>query len=411
MRRTPLAWLNLLHERTRLAVAVSGVGFAVLLIFMNLGFRGALLATATNIYEQFNADLFLLSPQTLEISSSSSFPRTRLKQVAGIEGVEQAMPLYAEYLLWRNPITRVSRAMFVYGINPQDPVFLMPELQEPEAIAILNQPDVALIDRLSRTEFGPQTTGLETEADRRRIAIGGQYTLGGGFAADGTLIMSDQNFRRFFSPRPLTQINLGLVKLRPDVDVDKVAALMRERLPGDVMVFTKAEIIAHDRRFWVETTAIGFIFGLGVVVSFIVGTVIVYQILYTDIRDHMKEYATLKAMGYSNLYLFQLVLQEAVLLAVLGYIPGLLISLGTISTHRQRHGGEPAGVDEPTAGGFCGGTDADHVQRLGTHLGAAGSDRRPRRCVLSAPSVRGMVWPDVAGTEIRDRETEAAMIS
>jgi putative ABC transport system permease protein len=328
MRRTPLAWLNLLHERTRLAVAVSGVGFAVLLIFMNLGFRGALLATATNIYEQFNADLFLLSPQTLEISSSSSFPRTRLKQVAGIEGVEQAMPLYAEYLLWRNPITRVSRAMFVYGINPQDPVFLMPELQEPEAISILNQPDVALIDRLSRTEFGPQTTGLETEADRRRIAIGGQYTLGGGFAADGTLIMSDQNFRRFFSPRPLTQINLGLVKLRPDVDVDKVAALMRERLPGDVMVFTKAEIIAHDRRFWVETTAIGFIFGLGVVVSFIVGTVIVYQILYTDIRDHMKEYATLKAMGYSNLYLFQLVLQEAVLLAVLGYIPGLLISLG-----------------------------------------------------------------------------------
>jgi putative ABC transport system permease protein len=328
MGRTPLAWLNLLHERTRLAVAVSGVGFAVLLIFMNLGFRGALLATATNIYEQFNADLFLLSPQTLEISSSSSFPRTRLKQVAGIEGVEQAMPLYAEYLLWRNPITRVSRAMFVYGINPQDPVFLMPELQEPEAIAILNQPDVALIDRLSRAEFGPQTTGLETEADRRRIAIGGQYTLGGGFAADGTLIMSDQNFLRFFSPRPLTQINLGLVKLRPDVDVDKVAALMRERLPGDVMVFTKAEIIAHDRRFWVETTAIGFIFGLGVVVSFIVGTVIVYQILYTDIRDHMKEYATLKAMGYSNLYLFQLVLQEAVLLAVLGYIPGLLISLG-----------------------------------------------------------------------------------
>ena len=328
MKRTPLAWLNLLHERTRLAVAIAGVGFAVLLIFMNLGFLGALLATATNLYEQFNGDLFLLSPQTLEISSATTFPRTRLQQVAGIAGVERAMPLYAEYLLWRNPVTRVSRAMFVYGINPQDPVFLMPELQDPTAIARLNQPNSAFIDRLSRQEFGPQTVGLETEADRRRITIVGQYTLGGGFAADGTLIMSDQNFRRFFDPRPLTQINLGVIQLSPGADPQQVAAVMRQRLPGDVMVFTKAEIIDHDRRFWLETTAIGFIFGLGVVVSFIVGTVIVYQILYTDIRDHMQEYATLKAMGYSSRYLFQLVLQEAVLLAVLGYLPGLVISLG-----------------------------------------------------------------------------------
>ncbi|WP_008309089.1 ABC transporter permease DevC [Leptolyngbya sp. PCC 6406] len=328
MGRTPLAWLNLLHERTRLGVAIAGVGFAVLLIFMNLGFRGALLATATNIYDQFNGDIFLLSPQTLEISSSKSFPRSRLYQVAGIEGVERVMPLYAEYLLWRNPDTGVSRAMFVYGINPQDPVFLMPELQDETAIASLSQPNIVFIDRLSREEFGPQTTGLETEAGRRRVTIGGQYTLGGGFAADGTVIMSDQNFRRFFSPRPLNLINLGVIKLTPGTDPNRVIPLMEARLPADVMVYTKAQIIDNDRRFWMETTAIGFIFGLGVVVSFIVGTVIVYQILYTDIRDHMMEYATLKAMGYSGLYLFQLVLQEAVILALMGYVPGLIISLG-----------------------------------------------------------------------------------
>jgi putative ABC transport system permease protein len=140
--------------------------------------------------------------------------------------------------------------------------------------------------------------------------------------------MSDQNFRRFFSPRPLTQINLGLIQLDPTADPSRVIAHMRERLPGDVNILTKAEIIIHDRRFWIETTAIGFIFGLGVVVSFVVGTVIVYQILYTDIRDHMQEYATLKAMGYSSLYLFQLVLQQALLLAALGYLPGFVISLG-----------------------------------------------------------------------------------
>ncbi|MGD1905239.1 MAG: ABC transporter permease DevC [Leptolyngbyaceae cyanobacterium] len=248
--------------------------------------------------------------------------------MAGDTGVGRVMPLYLEYMLWRNPETRLSRAMFVFGINPQDPLFLMPELRTPEAIQILQQPDVAFIDRLSRAEFGPQTTGLETEADRRRITIGGQYTLGGGFAADGTLIMSDQNFRRFFAPRPLDMINMGLIKLKPGTDPEAVVAEMRTLLPKDVRVLTKLDIILNDTTYWLENTAIGFIFTMGVIVSFIVGIVIVYQILYTDIRDHLREYATLKAMGYGSNYLFQVVLQEAVILAVLGYIPGLLIALG-----------------------------------------------------------------------------------
>jgi putative ABC transport system permease protein len=328
MRRIPLAWLNLLHERTRLLVAIAGVAFAVVLIFMNLGFQGALLKSTTVMYDEFDAEIFLTSPQSLEISTTKAFPRERLYQVAGVAGVERVMPLYMEYLLWRNPETRISRAMFVFGINPQDPLFLMPELRNPAAIQTLQQPDVAFIDRLSRDSFGPQTTGLETEAGRRRITIGGQYTLGGGFAADGTLIMSDQNFRRFFAPRPLDLISMGLIKLQPGTDPQAVAAEMRSLLPQDVEVLTKTEVILKDTTYWLENTAIGFIFTLGVIVSFIVGIVIVYQILYTDIRDHLREYATLKAMGYGSFYLFQVVLQEAVILAVLGYIPGLVIALG-----------------------------------------------------------------------------------
>ncbi len=328
MRRTPLALLNLLHERTRLIVAIAGVAFAVLLIFMNLGFQGALLKSTVAFYDQFNGDIFLPSPQTQEISSTKAFPRERLYQVMGVEGVDQAMPLYLEYLLWRNPETRLSRAMFVFGMNPRDPVFLMPELQTPAAIAILEQPNTVFIDRLSREEFGPQTTGLETEADRRRVTIGGQYTLGGGFAADGTLIMSDQNFARYFAPRPLDRINLGLITVQPGTDVDAVVAVMRPLLPADVEVMTRSQMIQRDFQFWLTNTAIGFIFTLGVIVSFIVGTVIVYQILYTDIRDHLKEYATLKAMGYRSGYLFGVVLQEAVLLAVMGYVPGFVVAIG-----------------------------------------------------------------------------------
>jgi putative ABC transport system permease protein len=327
-RRIPLAWYNLLHERARLLVAVAGVTFAVLLMFMNLGFLGALVSTTTNFYDQFNGDIFLISPQSLEISSTKAFPRERLYQAAGIEGVNRVMPLYTEYTLWKNPETKISRAMFAYAINPEDPVFLMPELDTVEKRRALQQPNSAFIDRRSRPEFGEQTIGLETEADRRRVAIAGQYDLGGGFAADGTLIMSDQNFVRYFSPRSLNQVNLGLVLLEPGADPQRVKAALQEQLPADVEVYTKSEIILKESQFWIQTTSIGFIFGLGVLVSFVVGTVIVYQILYTDIRDHLREYATLKAIGYSGGYLFKTVIQEAVLLALMGYVPGLILALG-----------------------------------------------------------------------------------
>jgi putative ABC transport system permease protein len=344
--RTPLAWLNLLHERNRLIVAIAGVSFAVLLIFMNLGFLGALTTSASQIYESMNAQIFLLSPQTLEISTANPFPRERLYQAKGVAGVQRAMPLYVGYQQWRNSETRRSRAMFVYGINPHDPVFTMPELQQPETIAILERPDTVLIDRFSRPEFGAQTTGLITEANRRRVEIGGQYSLGGGFAADGTLITSDQNFRRLFDPRPLNIIDLGLIQLQPEVNVEVMQKMLRSKLPKDVLVLTQAQLIQREQAYWISTTSIGFIFSLGVIVSFIVGTVIVYQILYTDIANHLSEYATLKAMGYRSRYMFLVVLQEAVLLAGMGYVPGLIVSMGLYEfTRIATAGGLPTSMN------------------------------------------------------------------
>ncbi|MEM9948188.1 MAG: FtsX-like permease family protein, partial [Cyanobacteria bacterium P01_D01_bin.36] len=188
--------------------------------------------------------------------------------------------------------------------------------------------NVVLFDRLSRPEYGPGDVGTVTEADRRQVTIGGNYSLGGGFAADGTIIMSDQNFARYLSPRPLTTVDTGLIQLEPNADPERVKRALEAALPADVEVYTKAGIMLRDQTYWITSTSIGFIFGLGVLVSFIVGIVIVYQILYTDIRDHLPEYATMKAMGYRNRYLFQIVLKEALLLAAMGYVPGLIISLG-----------------------------------------------------------------------------------
>jgi putative ABC transport system permease protein len=347
MRRVSVAWLNLLHERTRLLVAIAGVAFAVLLMFMNLGFLGALVTTTTNFYQEFDADIFLSSPDTLEISSTTVFPIERLYQAEGVPGVARAMPLYSSYLIWRNPEPpNTSRPMFVYGYNLDDPVFLMPEIITPEAKQILQQPNIVFYDRLSRPEFGPATVGTTTEADRRQISIGGNYSLGGGFAADGTIIMSDQNFARYLSPRPLSLIDTGLIQVTPGANPERVAKALRQALSNDVEVFTKEGIVMRDQTYWITSTSIGFIFGLGVLVSFIVGIVIVYQILYTDIRDHLGEYATMKAMGYRNRYLFKVVLQEALLLAAMGYTPGLIVSLGLYELTRSATAGSlPVAMD------------------------------------------------------------------
>jgi putative ABC transport system permease protein len=343
--RVPLAWLNLVHEKSRLVVALAGVAFAVLLVFMNLGFLGALAKSASMFYEYMNAEVFLVSPQTLEVSSTTAFPRERLFQAKGLAGVDRVMPLYLAYLQWRNPETRQSRAAFMFAINPDDPAFLLPIFQDPATIGILNRPDTVLFDLRSRPEYGPKTVGTTTEVSRRTITIGGQYELGGGFAADATVITSDQNFLRL-SKIPLNLVNMGLIKLEPGVDADAIAARLREILPKDVVVRTKAEMVANDSDYWIASTSTGFIFGMGVAVSCVVGVVIVYQILYTDISDHMKQYATLKAMGYRSGYLFNVVIQEAIILSVLGYIPGLITAIGLYAFVAQATSNAlPVGMD------------------------------------------------------------------
>ncbi|BAY84394.1 glycolipid ABC exporter inner membrane subunit [Calothrix parasitica NIES-267] len=348
--RIPLAWFNLVHEKTRLLVAIAGVSFAVLLVFMNLGFFGALAKTASTFYNQIDAEIYLVSPQTNEFSTTKPFPRSRIYQAAGIEGVKDVMPLYLGYLQWRNPQSKLSRAMFVFGINPHDSVFLLRDLQLPENQKALLEIDTVLIDRLSRPEFGSQNIGITTQAKSmgayRQVKIGGQFSLGGGFAADGTLIMSDQNFRRFFDPFPLDRISLGLIKLKEGVNTEQVVKKLRQTLPKDVEVMTKQEIAGRDRDYWINATATGFIFGMGVVVSCIVGIVIVYQILYADVYNHLRQYATLRAMGYRSRYLCSIVIQEAVILAVLGYIPGFIIAFSLYELARTAsNGGLPIAME------------------------------------------------------------------
>ena len=326
--KTPLALLNLLYDKTRTLVAIAGVAFAVVLVLMQLGFLNSVRLTATEVYDQLIFDVVLASPRYLYISKAGDFPRTRLFQAASAPGVADARPLYLGFNFWLNRDASEPnpsrRGIFVIGFNLEKPVFRLPSLEGD--LSLLKEPGHVYMDSFSRKQFGRWRNNDHLEVGMKRIKVVGEFSMGTGFGADGDIIVGDQTFKRLFPNRSLDQVSLGLIRVAPGADPERVAAELRRRLPKDVNVFTRDQIEAMEREHWVNRTSVGIIFTLGVIVGFIVGTAIVYQVLSSDIANHLAEYATLKAMGYGPRFLAKVVLSQALILAVLGFLPGWAIS-------------------------------------------------------------------------------------
>jgi putative ABC transport system permease protein len=352
MRRVPLAWYNLVRDPARLVRSCGGVGFAVVLIFMQYGFRNALLDSSALLIERFNADLVLVSGRGKTVATNESFSRRELVRAAGVPGVRSAIPLYIESNLsvLRNTSPerqdrRPGRSVRVIGLEPGDEPLLISELdpapgRSGSLTAALNQPGTALYDRHSMTDrarpgnslFGPLEAGLETELAGQRLRLLGGFDLGIDINTEGTLIVSRETFANILRPPyypgdPFDQIQIGLIRTEPGALVANVLRQLRETLAdGDVEVLTKEELLERERDYWRDETPIGFVFSLGVAIGFLVGIVICYQILSSDVADHLAEYATLRAIGYPGRYLSLVVFQEGLLLALGGFLPGLALS-------------------------------------------------------------------------------------
>lgn len=338
-RKIPLSWLQLTRDKSRLAVALAGIAFADILMFMQIGFRDALYYSNVRLHSSLNGDIVLINQQSNALLAMEQFSQRRLYKALELQAVESVHPIYLDYTTWRNPITGRPRSILIFGMNPESNLFDLPGVQS--HLEQLKQPDVVLFDRSSREEYGPiasQFKGGNTliaEVQRRRVKVGGLFTLGTSFGADGNLITSDVNFLRIFRNRQRGLIDIGLIRLRAGQNPNVIAQQLRNHLPQDVNVLTKQEFIDFERNYWATSTAIGFIFSLGTIMGFIVGTVIVYQILYTEVSDHLSEYATLKAIGYTQKYLLMVILQEAFLLACLGYAPGWIFAMFLYSRARE----------------------------------------------------------------------------
>ncbi len=326
------AWLQLIKRKSHLVAATAGVTFSVTLLLCQIGLCDSLLESSVSLYRQFKADLVIASGQYQCQPKAAHISGRRIAQARAVPGVLSATPVQLAWGALKNPVNYKVRQALLVGVTPDEEELLLDGQTTP--LGALNEPDTFLFDASSRNMFGPLgemyrergPVGVEVWGRNGRIV--GLFDLGPGFASDGHMITSDETFRKFTagvaSPHPA----LGLVRLKAGVDVEGVKRALREALPGDVNVYSYEEFLDVERNFWLESTPIGFSFVLGIILGMVVGSVVVYQILYTDVSNHLWEYATMKAMGYRDRDLYLVVLLQSMLMSMLGFVPGCLITHG-----------------------------------------------------------------------------------
>lgn len=351
-RSIPLAWLLLTRQPARLAVALAGISFAGILMFMQFGFRDGLFDASVTVHKLFDADLVLISPRSTSSVSMAGFPRRRLVQTLAEPEVAGITPVHWNQMIWRNPKDLSARSILALGFEPGDPLLTDPSLAH--KAMVLNLRGRVLFDELSRPEFGPvaewyrKGQTVESEIAGNRVRVGGLVALGPSFGADGNILTSSETYLHLLPNTPPGSIEVGLIRLRSGADPELVMNRLKASLPKDVNVFTKQGFMDFEKDYWRSSTAIGFMFTLGAAMGFIVGCVIVYQILSSDVSDHLPEYATLMAMGYPLSSLLGVVAREGFMLALLGYLPAFGIGQGLYALLRSATK-LPVNMDTPRA--------------------------------------------------------------
>jgi putative ABC transport system permease protein len=330
-KQTPLAWLQIKKEKGRFLVAIAGVVFADVLMFFQLGQLDALFDGATLVLRKMQGEIVIINAATRTVTNLEPFPRERLFQALSYEPVKSVNILYSSNVIWTNPETRQRRGIAVWGVDPANPSLQVDGLAaESDRLKLLSN---ILFDQTSRPEFGAipallqQRSDVEVQVNGQMMRTVGLFSLGASFSADGNIIASDSTFLKLVRNRAADRIDVGLITLQPGADIQAMVQALRRDLPPDVRVLSLSDWVAEERAYW-ETQGLGIIFLTGVVIGFGVGIIIVYQILHSNVVDHLPEYATLKAMGYSNNFLLTMLLQQVFLLAILGFIPGFFASIG-----------------------------------------------------------------------------------
>ena len=326
--RLPIGWLQLTHNRTRFAAALAGVAFANVLVFVQLGIMNSMATATLRPYGFFQADIMISAGDANAMSEGGNVARQWLLQAMADPEVEDGIGLFVGNVPWDRGDKDISLTTF--GVDPARPAFLAPEIAGD--LALLQVQDAALLDRLARGMSRDQAAGirpqspLSFETESRTISTYATFAGGGGFGGDGYMLVSDQTFLSLFPKRSSAAPDHILLRLQPGADVAAAAERLHKLISDpSLRIRSFADAGQEDLTYQQTRRPTGVIFGFGVLIGVLVGLVIVYQVLSTDVADHLREYATFKAMGYGPGFFLGVVFEEALVLGVLGFVPGLIV--------------------------------------------------------------------------------------
>lgn len=328
-------WRQVSHNKIKLLVASSGVIVAVMLMLVQLGIRRGAIDSSIAVAKLLAADVVVVSPRTQTIFQPSSIPRSMFHRVMAHPEVERVQCLYVGRAVFRNPWSNIEFPISVYGIDPDRAMMDLPGYEPLRQT--LERADRVCFDRQSRPTYGPVAKELEagqiviTEVNHREVHLVGSVSVGVSINTDGNLYVSPANFLRLFPDRNPGSIDIGLIRLASGSDPDSVARSLSELLGKEARVLPCRDLVDAEETYLRQTAPLDFIFGMGTAVGFFIGFVVVYQILYTEVTNHLPHYATLKAMGFKQSFLIRVVLSQAVIFSVFGYVPGFLLALGLYS--------------------------------------------------------------------------------
>lgn len=319
-----ISWHNTFHNKRRCLAASAGIAFAILLIFMEVGFLDAAKLNAALLYQGLDFDLAIVSRGYVSAERTLPVNAFRILQAGNVPGIASAVPMWIDGAHWTNVADGSSRSCRVVGVRPGDSPFLDPGTAT--ELPLVKRPDSVLVDRLSSRKYGPWTPGATVYINNDPLKVTGTFAMGTGLISDGGVIVSRETFGRVTGRGSVADFDVGLLRAEKGYDPEKLAAAVQSALPGDVLVLTKPELIRKEQFYWVNLKPVGIMFRVGALVAFLIGAVILYQVLSLEISNRMTEFATMKALGYPAQRIYRVGLEQALIFSMLGYIPAFFLA-------------------------------------------------------------------------------------
>jgi putative ABC transport system permease protein len=327
----PLAQRNLFHDKVRLTVTLTGIVFSVVLIVVQLGLFIGFTTATSNLIDHSGADLWITSKNVPYVEQGVAFSERKLNQVRAVEGVADAQKIIARWTQWKRHDGGQDSVQIV-GINVDD------RLERPwnvveGRVEDLKSPDAVILDELYKQKLGVTRVGEVFEVGGHRARVVG-FTQGiRSFTTSPYVFTTFKNAQNYTGLRE-DQTMFILVKLAPGADLQRVRRELLEHLT-DVEVFTTAQFSRMTTFYWMFTTGAGVAVLIAAALGLVVGFVVVAQTIYATTVDHIREFGTLKAMGAPNSYVYKVIMKQAAISAVIGYVLGMIVSAFVVSASQK----------------------------------------------------------------------------